>query len=258
MEEAKTVLEEFEAEREEVEVRTETEGLILKADTIGSLEAMLSIFRNYPVKEATIGQVTKADVIKAEADKDIFHKAVIGFNTRAPEEIEKFAKDKAVRIIESDIIYHLLEEYEKWVEEEKIAREKEELESIVRPGKIRILPGHVFRASNPAIVGCEVLGGIIKPGYGLLKGGTQVGEFKQIQAQGENMAEAKIGGKVAVSISGPAVGRQIEEGDTLYTDISGNDYKNLMKHGKLLTDNEKSVLEEITALKRKQDRMWGF
>lgn len=258
LDEAKALLEEFDKEREEIEVHTETEGLILKADTIGSLEAMLSIFRNHPVKEATIGQITKTDVIKAEANKDRFHRAVIGFNMRTPDDMAVFAMDKNVKLLESNVIYHLIEAYEQWVAEAKVTIEKDELEKLIRPGKLRILPGHVFRASNPAIVGCEVLGGIVKPGYGLFKDDKQVGEIKQIQAQGENMPQAKTGDKVAVSITGPTVGRQIDENDVLYTDMNGSHYKDLLKQVKLLSDNEKAVLEEIKELKRKQDRTWGF
>ena len=42
-EEAETILEELSKEREEVEISTENECLVLKADTIGSLEALISV-----------------------------------------------------------------------------------------------------------------------------------------------------------------------------------------------------------------------
>ncbi len=258
LDDAKKLLDELESEREEVEVITEKEGLILKADTIGSLEALLNVFHEYPVREATIGQITKSDVIKAEANKDIFLKAVLGFNTKVSEEMEDFTKDKGIRILESNIVYRLLEDYEKWVEEKKEDIKKKELEEITHAAKIKILPGCIFRASNPAIVGCEVLGGVIKPGYRLTKENKEIGEIKQIQIEGKNVEEAKIGDKVAVSIVGPTVGRQIDESDTLYTDVSSDDYKKLMKHEKLLQNHEKKVLEEIVEIKRKKEPMYGY
>ena len=133
-----------------------------------------------------------------------------------------------------------------------------QLEGVTRPGKLRLIPGCVFRASNPAIVGCEVLGGILMPGYRLMKDGKNVGEIKQLQSEGNNVGQAKIGDKVAVSITGPVIGRQVDDNDTLYTDIRGDEYKQLKKSEKLLTDNEKKVLEEIASIKKKLDPMWGF
>lgn len=258
-EEAEQLLDELEKEKAEIEVHSENDGLILKADTTGSLEALMHIFHDYPIRVATIGNITKYDIIDAEANTDRFHKIVIGFNTAISEEANVYAKDRGVKIIESNIIYRLKEEYEVWIEQEKELLKKKELEGITRPGKIRILPECIFRASNPAIVGCEVLGGILKPGYKLLKEERGVvGEIKQIQSQGQNIEEAKIGDKIAVSIVGPIVGRQIDESDVLYTEISSDEYKRLRSNEQFLTENEKAVLEEIKEIKKKHDRRWGL
>jgi len=261
-EEAEKLLEEWEHEKEDIEIHRDVEGLILKANTIGGLEALLSIFKAHSIREASIGQVTKKDVMNAEANTDDFHKIVIGFNAAVSEEAEQFANDKGIKILTSDVIYRLIEDYEKWVEQQKEEIKKKELEAITRPGKLRIMPGLIFRASNPAIVGCEIIAGIFKPGYKLFKqSGKEIknaGEIKQIQSQGQNVAEAKISDKVAVSIIGPTVGRQIEEGDILYVDITNEDYKKLIKNERFLTEHEKSVLQEILELKRKADPRFGL
>ena len=138
----------------------------------------------------------------------------------------------------------------------KEEKKKKELEEITRPGKIKILPGFVFRASNPAIVGCEVEG-VVKPGYKLMKE-KDVGEIKQIQSQGENISEAKTGDKMAISISGPTIGRQVFESDVLYTDISSEEYKKLKKNENFLSESEKKILEEIKKIKQKLNPMWGL
>ncbi len=258
-EEAEKLLDILEKEKEEVELRNEVDGLILKSDTIGSLEALIHIFKKHPIRVATIGQITKYDIIDAEANTYQFHKIVIGFSTAISEEARTYAKDRAVKIIESNIIYHLKEEYDEWVEKEKEETKRKEIENITRPGKIRVLPGCIFRASNPAIVGCEVLGGILRPGYKLFKeerGG--IGEVKQIQSQGQNIEEAKIGDKIAVSIIGPIVGRHIDESDVLYMDVSSEEYKRLKAHEYFLTENEKDVLEEIKEIKKRHDQRWGL
>ncbi|MDI6722018.1 MAG: translation initiation factor IF-2 [Candidatus Aenigmarchaeota archaeon] len=265
LEEAEKIVEEMEKEVETIEIYSETEGLILKADNIGSLEALESIFSKYPIREASLGTITRKDIMSAEANTDFFNRIIIGFNTKPAEETEKFASDKKIKILYSDVIYRLIEDYEKWSELQKESIKQKEIEEITRPGKITILPGCTFRASNPAIVGCEVLGGIVRPKFNLFKEvedfpGTlkECGEIKQIQSQGENVSEAKTGDKVAISIMGPAVGRQIIEGDILYTDISSDEYKKLIKNEKLLSDSEVKALNEIRELKRKKDPKWGL
>jgi len=258
---AEGIFEEMIKEKEEVEIANDTEGIILKADTIGSMEALIYIFRDYPVKEAKIGSISKQDVMKIESNKDKLLKVIIGFNVSPNEEVENFAADKGIRILTSNIIYKLIEDYEKWVEDEKAAIKKREIDATVRPGKIRILPGCIFRASNPAIVGCEVIGGVIKPNCSLFKNGSdfkRVGEVKQIQSQGQNIEQAKQGDKIAVSIIGPAVGRQINEDDILYTDIDSEDYKKLMKNEKFLSESEKATLKEIYEIKKKLDNRYGL
>jgi len=260
-EQAEKIFEIMEKEREEVEISSDTEGLILKADTVGSLEALIQIFKDYPIKEAHIGNIAKQDLIKAEANKDEYLRTLISFNITPSEDIKIFAKDKNVKILTSNIIYELIENYQKWVEEEKEAVKQREIASITRPGKLKILPGCTFRASNPAIIGCEITGGVVKSGYSLFKPDEElkvVGEIKQIQSQGQNIEETKTGEKVAVSILGPTMGRQIDEGDELYTDVSSDNYKSLMKNEKLLSKSEKTVLKEIYEMKKKQNPRYGL
>ncbi|MFH0832332.1 MAG: translation initiation factor IF-2 [Candidatus Aenigmatarchaeota archaeon] len=259
MDEAKTLLKELESEKEDIEIKTETAGLILKADTIGGLEAMINIFKDYPIKQATIGQITKEEVIRAEANVDPLLRVVIGFNAKPIEEIGDSAKDKGVEILSSDVIYRLIEDYEKLRVRKVEELRKEELSEITRPCKFRILPGLVFRASDPVIAGCEIIAGILKPGADLFKDDKKIGRVKQIQSQGKDVDEAKIGDKVAVSIVGQIVmGRQLDEGDILYTDISNDEYQKLKKYEDLLTEHEKTVLEEIFEIKRKKDDTFGL
>ncbi|MBS3050745.1 MAG: translation initiation factor IF-2, partial [Candidatus Aenigmarchaeota archaeon] len=151
-EKAEKLLDDLEKEMEEVEITTDEEGLILKADTLGSLEALISVFKKYPVREATIGNVTKKDVIKAEVNKNNNYRVLIAFNSSIAEDSETLAKDKGVKILQSDIIYRLIEDYEKWTKEEEEKLKKKEIEGLTRPAEIKLIPGSVFRASDPAIV----------------------------------------------------------------------------------------------------------
>ena len=91
-----------------------------------------------------------------------------------------------------------------------------------------------------------------------MKEGKQIGEIKQVQSQGQNIEEAKAGDKIAVSIIGPCVGRQIEEGDVLYVDLSSSEYMKLRKNEQFLSGTEKQVLQEIFEIKRKLDPRYGL
>jgi len=237
------VKKELQAGIEEIEFEKTGEGIILKADNLGSLEALIGIFKEkVSIKKAEIGKVLRKDVIEIEAVKDRLKKIIIAFNVDVDEMAAKEAKDKSINIIKNNVIYQLIEGYDKFIEEEKKRIELEKLETITLPAKIRILPGHVFRASKPAIVGVEILAGTIKSGYKLKKSGKEVGEIKAIESEGASVGKASRGERVAISIEGPIVGRQIQEGDELTTIINENDLK-VLKELKL--NEEIELAKEI-------------
>ncbi|MCD6367999.1 MAG: translation initiation factor IF-2 [Candidatus Aenigmarchaeota archaeon] len=229
---------------EDIEIETDNEGVILRADTIGSLEALIKILKdnNIPIRKAKIGSVSRTDAMEASSMKDPLNRVIFAFNVPIGPEVKDV---EGVKIFKGNVIYKLIEEYEEWSQKKKDEMEREKLESVIRPGKIKILPGFVFRASNPAIVGVEVLGGVLKPGYSLVKGSKIIGKIEQIQKEGSNVSLAKHGDKVAVSISGPTVGRQIKEGDELYTAMGKENLRKLEELKNLLSDSEIQVLEEI-------------
>jgi translation initiation factor 5B len=215
------VKKELQASIEEIEFDTEGEGVILKADNLGSLEALIGIFRDkVSIKKAETGKVLRKDVIEIENVNDRLKKLIIAFNVGVDEVAAKEAKDKSIKILQNNVIYQLIEHYEIFVEEEKEKIKLEKLETITLPAKIKLLAGHTFHASHPAIVGVEVLAGTIKSGYKLKKDGREIGEIKAMQSEGSAVEKAVAGDKVAVSIEGPTVGRQIEEGDELTTIIN--------------------------------------
>jgi translation initiation factor 5B len=212
---------ELQAINEEIEFTKEGEGAILKADNLGSLEALIGIFRNrVPIKKAEIGKVFRKDVIEAENVCDRLKKVIIAFNVDIDDAAAKEAKDKSITVLQEKVIYQLVEKYDKFVIDEKERMRLEKLDTIVMPAKIHILPGHTFRASKPAVVGVEILAGSIKSGYKLKKDGKEIGEIKAIQSEGMSVTKAEAGEKVAVSIEGPTGGRQIQEGDELFTIIN--------------------------------------
>jgi len=172
-------------------------------------------------------------------------KVVIGFNVSILPEAEQMGRDKNIKLFLSDVIYKIIEDYEKWCEE-KIERESQQrLEKVVRPCKIRIIPGFIFRKRNPAIVGVEVLAGVIKPNTPLKNvKGKDIGKVLKIEKEGQTVLSAKTGDKVAVSIDEPTVGRQIKEGDVLISVITSHSLSELKKVLDKLQDDEKMLLKE--------------
>jgi len=257
------VKKEVEEELEKIRISTDKTGTILKADTLGSLEAIVNYFRerNIPIRMADVGDVSKRDVMEAIAvkEKDPFLAAILAFNVKILPDAEEEARQHNIPIFKSNIIYRLFNDYEDWLIKKREEQKKKELEALLRPGKIKILPGYVFRRSKPAIVGVKVLAGKIQPKYSLINSNNQkVGTILQIQDKGQNIKEATRDMEVAVSIKGPIVGRHIKEGDILYVDVPESHARILLTKFKSdLTIDEIETLQELIEIKKKEKPFWG-
>jgi translation initiation factor 5B len=234
-------------EVEEVEFSREGEGVIARADTLGGLEALITILKNneIPIKKADVGQITKQDIVELDSVKDELKKVILAFNVEALPDAEVMAKDHKIKIFKSNIIYHIIEDYKKWCSEKKEREQLKKLESIVRPCKFRILRGFVFRKRKPAVFGVEILAGVLRPDAPIQKeDGKDIGNIKQIEKEGKIIKETKTGDKVAVSMEEPTIGRQINEGDILKTVITPASLTGLKEVWNKLHDDEKQLLKE--------------
>jgi len=259
--EVNEVSEQIQAQVGEVVIETEDVGVIVKADSLGSLEALNLLLKEQgiPIRKALIGNINKNDIIDASANKKDYPllAAVLGFNVNA-EEVEALAKEKEVAVITNDVIYRLLIDYGKWKDEEKKKLEEKRLVNLTRPCKLMLLRGYVFRQSNPAIVGTEVLAGIVKSGLSVMKEGREVGVIKSIQKEQENIPSAIKGEQLAVAYEGATVGRQINEGDILYSMIPEDQFRQLKELKEYLAPDEIETLKEIAEIMRKKEPMWGI
>jgi len=234
-------------EVEEVEFSKEGEGVIARADTLGSLEALIKILKDngIPIKKAEVGPVTKQDIVELDPLKDELNKVVLAFNVKVLSEAETMARDHKIVIFKNNIIYRLIEDYQKWCSEEKERREVEKLGKIARPCRFRILPGFVFRKRKPAVFGVEILAGVLKPDTPMQKeDGKDVGKVKKIEREGKTIDFAKTGDKIAVSMEEPTIGRQINEGDILVSVITPSSLKGLKDIWNRLHDDERQLLKE--------------
>lgn len=212
------------AQVHEIIIETENEGVIVKADTLGSLEAITKLFKDadIPISFGGIGAITNKDVLRAEGMKK--NNRYLGnafvFNIKAPADVVADAEKRGVHIFASNVIYRLIEDYSKWKETEKGREREEQMDKYTFPAKMRIMPGCLFRASKPAVVGVQVVAGKIKPGYPLMKdNGNDAGRIVSIQRENETLKMAEEGDEVAIALDGVTAGRQICEEDYIYTKV---------------------------------------
>lgn len=237
-------------EVQKLRIETDKLGVVLKADALGSLEAITTSLEalGIPIRFADVGDVSRREVVEAETvmKKDRLLGVVLAFNVKTlPDAAEEAAKEK-VPIFQADIIYHMLEDFTRWKDKEKIAGIKVELDLLVRPGRLKILPGCIFRRSKPAIVGVEVVAGRIRRKYPLiLKSGRPIGEIDRIQDKGKEIEEALAGSQVAISLDDAVVGRHIDEGDVLMVAVPEDHARKLLANFKNeLSSDEISFLED--------------
>jgi translation initiation factor 5B len=233
-------------------------GVAICADALGGLEALAFECRegNIPVHEATVGPVGRPTIIRMATVREPSHRAVLAFNVPVLPDAQPEGDAGPVRIFRGDVMYRVIEEYTKWRDERLRALEVQRRLELVHPAKIEILPGFIFRASKPAIVGVKVLGGTIRPGVRLMKtDGTEVGVLKGLQKDGESVAAAEELSELAASIDGAVVGRNVKEGDQLLVAIPESAARALRGQG--LTPRETEILEEVARIHRPTHPFWG-
>ena len=105
----------IESEMESVFVDTQTNGVTIKCDTIGSLEAITAMLKRseVPIAKADIGPVTRRDVVGARAIKenDRHRGVILAFNVKILPDVKEESENGFVRIFEDKIIYSLIDGY---------------------------------------------------------------------------------------------------------------------------------------------------
>lgn len=243
---------------------TDSHGVTLKCDTIGSLEAITDLLKkaNVPIRVADIGNITRRDVIEAAAvrENDRYLGVVLGFSVKVLDDAQKESQDRGVKIFNEQIIYNLVRSYTDWVTYQKEHEESILFNELPPVCKFQFMKGFVFRRNDPAVFGAEILAGRLKQKIPIInEEGKKVGNVHQVQESGKTIDEATVGMQVAVSINGPTIGRQINEGDIFYTDLNGNQAKQLIERfNHRLNEQEKAILDLVVAMKRKGDPAFGY
>ena len=245
-------------------IRTDSNGIVLRCDTIGSLEATVDLLRRdkIPIQSADIGHITRRDVLAASAvkEKDRYIGVILGFNVRVLDEAEREASERGIKIFNEKIIYNLVRSYTDWVSYQKEHEDSILFNEISPVCKFQFLKGYVFRRNDPAVFGAEILIGRLRQKIPVInENGKKIGSIHQIQEGGKNLSEASIGTQVAVSMKEPIIGRQISEGDIFYTDLTSKEAKLLLESfSHRLGPEEQEVFQHILSKKREADPSFGY
>ena len=256
---AKLIAEEI----EKIRIATDVDGIVLKADTLGSLEAIADILKqnNVPIRLADVGDISKRDIVEASVVKEHepLYGAVLAFNVRILPDAEEEAATRGVQVFREKIIYHVIENYLSWSKGKREAGLEQDFDTLIKPAKLQVMEGYVFRRAKPAIFGVEILTGSIKPKSALVRqDGEEIGEIQQIQDKGEALAKAERGMQIAISMDKPVFGRHIFEKDLLYVKVPEQQVKVLMTaFAERMTAEELQTLNEYVNIMRKKVPFWG-
>jgi len=240
---------------------TDKKGVMVQASTLGALEALLQFLREdtkppIPVSAIGIGTIHKKDVTRISIMNEkgcSEYATILAFDVPIEREAREHATEMGVRIFTADIIYHLFDQFTRFMADLAERRREEAAAIAVFPCIIQILPKHVFNQKDPIIVGVEVLEGILKVGTPLCipaLGGLNVGKVISIESNGREHDTAKKGASVAIKIvneQNPTLtyGRQFDSTNALYSTLSRASINALKENfkDKLETEDWKLVVK---------------
>ena len=201
-------------------IKLDAQGIIIKADSLGSLEALMTLLRQVGIKivRAGIGIINKADVTAAKANLEInpLDAIILAFNT----EIEEGLELGKIKLLKHEVVYKLIEDLQEWRRKRQAEIERERILELASVFKVEILNQYVFRNSNPAIFGVRVTGGKMRSGVSLIdEDGEEISRIKGMQCEKETVDEACEGKEVAVSLPGVNFERRLGDKKFIYSNI---------------------------------------
>ena len=105
----------------QINVALADEGIIVRGDAIGSLEAFAFEAKQseLPIRKIEIGNVTRKDIVEASHFENPLHRVIFAFNVGINDDARTESQSLGVKIFENDVMYRLLEEYKLWCEVRK-------------------------------------------------------------------------------------------------------------------------------------------
>jgi len=223
-------------EKLKANINKEGQGVYVNSSTLGALEALLHFLKTskIPVCDFSIGPVHKKDVIKAGTmieRKMKKYAVILAFDVKINPEAELEAKKLGVTIMTADIIYHLTDQFQLYLQRlDEDERKQHEGEAIF-PCVLEIIPEYIFNSKNPIVVGVKVLDGELRRGTPICvpsKEMIDLGIVTNIQFNNQDKDFGKKGEEVAVSITPHqgsqhySYGRHFTNSDKLISKVTRN------------------------------------
>jgi len=188
--------------------------VILKADVSGSLEALKEAIIKTPqeharvvIKSESVGAITENDVEFANTTGS----TLIAFHTTISGNLEKQIQKYNVNLVQSDIIYEILE----WIEDQILKHVKHEIK-IISLGKATVLKLFKSEKATIQVLGGEVIDGKILDNKTILvhRGKEQIGKLEvvQLQRNKDKVTEVNISQQFGISVTGKV---KVQVGDVL-------------------------------------------
>ncbi|MEM1311993.1 MAG: translation initiation factor IF-2 [Patescibacteria group bacterium] len=188
--------------------------VILKADVNGSLEALKESIIKIPqdqvrvnIKSESVGEINENDIEFSKTTNS----TILAFNTKLNLKASSSIKNKPVSLVQSNIIYVLLE----WVEESILKNVKHEVKTQIL-GKAEVLA--LFKSDKSNI---QVLGGEVKEGkilsnkeLKLIRSDKEIArlEIHELQKNKTKVSEVNISQQFGLAVSGKI---KVQKGDYL-------------------------------------------
>jgi translation initiation factor IF-2 len=203
----------FSGRTEADETKESQFNLLVKADTQGSLEAVVEVLQRMTSDEIKInilhsatGDISEADVMLASTANAL----IIGFNTKADTNAQRLAEAGDVAIKRYDVIYHITEDIEKWVlgqlapETEEVHAGTAEIRQIFKVGKTSVIAGCMV-TSGKLIRNAKAV--VLRGGKEIFSG--QLGNLKRFK---DDVKEVASGYECGISFDRF---HDLQEGDTV-------------------------------------------
>lgn len=182
--------------------------IVLKCDSMGSVEAVSALLINMKLPEADlkiihsgVGAVSKHDLLMAMTGSRL----VIGFAVAVAPKLEQWVKEQGVEVRLYDVIYRLSEDVRKLAQ----SLAATELEEKVT-GKCEVIA--TFKSKKGGIIlGCKVVDGSVQVGKSFrvvtAMGPVLSSKIESLQVENQVVKEAKSGQNVGVKVAGATVGQ---------------------------------------------------
>jgi translation initiation factor IF-2 len=145
-------------------------GVYVQSSTLGSLEALLEYLRTHvppvPVANVGIGPLHRKDVVVASVmlERRKEYATILAFDVKITPEAEAEAEALGVKVFRADIIYHLTDQFSKYLADVTAKKQASVAADAVFPAIVKIIPTSVFNKKDPIVVGVDVLEGKLRMG----------------------------------------------------------------------------------------------